>query len=868
MSTEWHDINNPGAFKRKDQEQSAKPASAEDSSAQSSAPEQKVILRNGTFSPGADGYAFAKKVKVGVEATLDGGSAGDSISGLVTFGLFSKHKNVEQDHKHSVDSGVHDGKAEGELTLYYDDGYYDAGMPQDEKVEYYFKASHAKAQQPLTSETLEMPQSTRIAVDFIEIADVHFHHNCALPCLDEKGELIAALVSAFSYAKDHSDRELVVQGHADRSGDASYNQQISKRRAEAIKSLLDNDADMWKGVVSSDGTDQKLETEDYQQTLKSLAVKYGRPCDPGAIDNKKGPKTQSAVKGFQGEYNSRFPSNEQLTVDGSVGPKTWQAIFHTLRNLLDEGLKAAKLDPPPSLTYGYPDGDGIYPCGESSPVSDAEKSEEDRRVELVFYAKNDWSPAIPPSPGKKVDTKKDPVSEKDWKKTPVVIGLPTGGAVTLKVVRPEKTPHKQFINLTQNDADQGPELKMKVEATGCADGTVVSWIATVGDANSKRNDPLAGLKSPDTGKVVGFADKKSTVDTSVKNGSAECTLVCGLAGGDTYTVEVKCSGQSAKVTIESWRRLWYQRTYHKDAAVPAMTTPEKQLKGVFIEFMAEPDVKHVEGTAGQVIIGRHNASSFHALLNTTHTGQCVNVIFCDRQFDGIDTKGNNYVSRKTSRLTSQSGTVTVGDDVDANLAIFNPPLQKGAAFLIKGTWANVKGKTDGTLTDDPAKVNDSTGLVTRIDELDVKVDLPKNAAASAGSPVDVALEITAASGPWGGDGGTAPHNLIVINKNDTIHSMCIMHELGHLMNMVPLTGYYKCPPGFVYEDHKYRYEKMGGSGSHCSFGNDKAKSTAKRYVDGTCIMFHQLTLKCKLEFCECCAPFVKAQALQKFHDLK
>lgn len=109
---------------------------------------------------------------------------------------------------------------------------------------------------------------------------------------------------------------------------------------------------------------------------------------------------------------------------------------------------------------------------------------------------------------------------------------------------------------------------------------------------------------------------------------------------------------------------------------------------------------------------------------------------------------------------------------------------------------------------------------------------------------------------------------MVINKNDTLHSMCVMHELGHLMNMVPLKDYFKCPPGFEYSDHKYWYSKMGGAGSHCSYGHDKSKSTANLYVDGKCIMFHQLTLKCMLSFCDSCNPFVKAQTLQKFCDLK
>jgi hypothetical protein len=97
--------------------------------------------------------------------------------------------------------------------------------------------------------------------------------------------------------------------------------------------------------------------------------------------------------------------------------------------------------------------------------------------------------------------------------------------------------------------------------------------------------------------------------------------------------------------------------------------------------------------------------------------------------------------------------------------------------------------------------------------------------------------------------------------------MCVMHELGHIMNMTPLAGSYKAPPGLAL-DHKHAYTGMGGSGSHCAFEIDKTKSTKTRNVDGTCIMFHQLTKKSKLLYCPECARFVKAQALEKFQELK
>jgi hypothetical protein len=97
--------------------------------------------------------------------------------------------------------------------------------------------------------------------------------------------------------------------------------------------------------------------------------------------------------------------------------------------------------------------------------------------------------------------------------------------------------------------------------------------------------------------------------------------------------------------------------------------------------------------------------------------------------------------------------------------------------------------------------------------------------------------------------------------------MCVLHELGHIMNMVPLAGSYKAPPGLSL-NHKFAYTGMGGSGSHCAFEIDKSSSTKTRNVDGKCIMFHQLNLNCKLIYCPECAPFVKAQALTKFQELK
>jgi outer membrane protein OmpA-like peptidoglycan-associated protein len=866
-SSSWHEINDPGVFTKKvKNEPAAKQQEAVVEQKQEEETGPEVRLSDPQWAKGPDGFAFNKKALVSVKVDY----LKTTVRKRVNFELFVESEGEREDLKQNVEGFEKDGRAEAEVTLYYGDKYNER-LKSDPSAacKYIFKATHSTGEKPVESEPLEMPQSDKISVDFVEIADVHFHHNCALPCLDEKGDLVAELLRAFSYAKDHAGRELVVEGHADRSGDKKYNLQISKRRAEAIKALLENDADLWMGVISSDKTDQKLETEDYQQTLKSLSVKYGWPCDPGAVDNKSGPKTQSAVKSFQSEYNSRFPSNEQLTVDGTVGPKTWLAIFHTLRDLLEKDLKDATLDPAPTLAYGYPDGNGIYPCGESSPVTDLEKSEEDRRVELVFYVKDEWSPAVPPAAGRKVDADKDPVSEKEWKKTPVsALPPPVEKKFTLKIARPEKTPHKQFVNLTQDDKEQGPELKIIIDAAGAADGKTVAFEATAGDKNSKRNDPQTGLKPPGNGKLVEFVNKKARVETKTKDGKAECTLACGLAGGDTFTIDASIEGQKGTVEVTNWRRLWYQKTRHKDAVVPSMATSEKQLKDVFIEFFLDGDVTHANGAAGSVIIGNHNTATYHAMLKTAHKDQCVNEIFCDEQYDGLDSSKNNIKVKKTASFSSAKDSIDVSEDGGSPRRVFDPPIQTGAKFFLSGSWINMTNKTKGTLTDDSKKTTDDIGLVKFANDSWVEVDLPKNAGPAAAAPVDVTIEVTAASGPWGGDGGSPPHNLIVIDTDDTMHSQCILHELGHLMNMVPMKDRFSCPPGFSYADHTHAYLGMGGAGSHCSYKIDTTKSTDKLNVDGRCIMFHRLNNNCELIYCPECAPFVEAQSLKSFGDLK
>ncbi|MFP4417725.1 MAG: peptidoglycan-binding protein [Chitinispirillaceae bacterium] len=233
-----------------------------------------------------------------------------------------------------------------------------------------------------------------ISVDVIECSSILFHHNSAITCLDDGGELIGSIISAYEHGESNPDKELIAFGHTDASGEYAYNYTLSELRAQVVKALLDNDVETWKRIAM-----QKSKTEDYQRTLKTLSSRCGWCCDPGNVDDVEGPVTKKAVGSFQEEYNHRY--GKSITVDGIVGPQTWEAIFFVIRYIIvkvytdfQEGEEC------PSLRYGY-DGKGVYGCGESfcrgGATASNERNLEDRRVELIFHNADNAPDLIKPS---------------------------------------------------------------------------------------------------------------------------------------------------------------------------------------------------------------------------------------------------------------------------------------------------------------------------------------------------------------------------------------------------------------------------------------------------------------------------------------
>lgn len=115
-----------------------------------------------------------------------------------------------------------------------------------------------------------------------EVRDALFFRDSALMSLLPVGggafASLGILADAFAYGSDHPDKAVILYGHADTTGVAGYNVSISRRRAEAVKALLDGAADAWVAIALEKGSHESL-----ANLLSACATVFGWDCDPGAI---------------------------------------------------------------------------------------------------------------------------------------------------------------------------------------------------------------------------------------------------------------------------------------------------------------------------------------------------------------------------------------------------------------------------------------------------------------------------------------------------------------------------------------------------------------------------------------------------------
>ncbi|MBN1765967.1 MAG: peptidoglycan-binding protein [Sedimentisphaerales bacterium] len=117
--------------------------------------------------------------------------------------------------------------------------------------------------------------------------------------------------------KKNREAKIIIFGHADKTGQADeekrrqYNKDLSERRAKSVYAFITDDADTWEELFNKENWGTKA--------IQAILKDFGGTYDPGPVDGIKGPKTETAIKNFQGD--------NALTVDGIAGPLTRKKMF-------------------------------------------------------------------------------------------------------------------------------------------------------------------------------------------------------------------------------------------------------------------------------------------------------------------------------------------------------------------------------------------------------------------------------------------------------------------------------------------------------------------------------------------------------------
>jgi outer membrane protein OmpA-like peptidoglycan-associated protein len=303
----------------------------------------------------------------------------------VTYAIFLKAAAGGEDTKLTTLSGrVGEGRRDNAAVAgwMFEAKYAGKSLALD-KDELYFIARRQSDNLEVTSGKIKVgPQKG----DCAEVHDSLFDHNSALMALSPVGaadafEALNILADALIYATDHEDRECLIYGHADTTGDAAYNVEISKLRAQSVRALLDGKKEDWVSIALKKGSNESLE-----KYLLAFHHAFGWECDPGIVDGTFSAATKAAVENFQSSFNGEHDGH--LEVDGNMGRESWGAVFHILEEQLGLLVEAKGRDPKKlRMRYAAQDG-GIVACGEKYPVDakekDGFKSQKNRRVEIAF----------------------------------------------------------------------------------------------------------------------------------------------------------------------------------------------------------------------------------------------------------------------------------------------------------------------------------------------------------------------------------------------------------------------------------------------------------------------------------------------------
>jgi hypothetical protein len=447
---------------------------------------------------------------------------------------------------------------------------------------------------------------------------------------------------------------------------------------------------------------------------------------------------------------------------------------------------------------------------------------------------------------------------------------------TIQIKYPLEDPHKQFVNLLSNGSDNGNELKVEVSVKNASDNLPVFWRLSAHSDNSKRSDKTIGLKDPATGSSSNVNSGVAKISTKTKGETAEAVVCCGVAGGDSFDLEVGLQDDVwlSKIKIENWRKLWYQVTRPDTLSVPALSYAITAYKKVFIELIQAdgkqfskstvPDRTYYKewmlqkgGSDNNVaVIGSHNKEHFfNYYVPEKDKPVKAHLVICQHQWDEGD------ITRPLVIIMSNN----ISDPISTFKTIFSPPL--AGNLVLAGMWSSnaPSGHPDygkrGHIVDENIIVEKNRPSLQHI-----RIKLPEGVISPDKiNTVTVKLILRGVNGPYLGE--SSGNNMLIVYdpKNVRDFNNTISHEIGHAVNQTPLPG--KQAPSLP--NHPRQYTGHGGIGSHCNTAKGQIAgklNIEKEYSSGICVMFHAGDDSCINEFCNICASYVKATDISGFHQ--
>lgn len=209
---------------------------------------------------------------------------------------------------------------------------------------------------------------------------IHFWFDKAFvePCLRDVAQRIAA------YATAHPDEKIVIVGHTDLTGSATYNQSLSERRGRSVYAMLTFGRDRayalneWNelrhsAITAPSPIHDTWAVREYQWMLQDLDYYSGN------VDEQAGPQTRAGVRAFQSDHG--------LPATGAMDDGTWSA-------LVEAYLATASLAVPASQFLENANASGCdggilrwLGCGEEHPIKNTQDAwRPNRRTEVLFIA--------------------------------------------------------------------------------------------------------------------------------------------------------------------------------------------------------------------------------------------------------------------------------------------------------------------------------------------------------------------------------------------------------------------------------------------------------------------------------------------------